>query len=116
MGVNRGDPVETEGRIFGEECMFEVLLAVEADEEGRWWVCPGFCASPALMAIDVCTHRRKGDVCTITLCLRFLLSPPVFSPSEAGISSSVSRLRKMLAIRAPRALDWVQPPYVRGGS
>jgi hypothetical protein len=107
-GAKEGDPVTTEGRVLGEGC---VLPAADWDEAGRWWVCPGFWANPALMAMDVCMHRWNGDVCIITLCLRFLLSPALLAPSFAsGISSSVSRLRKILAMRAPRALDCVQPP------
>jgi len=64
---------------------------------------PGFCARPELMATAVWMHRRNGDVWIITLCLRFLVSP--FPFPSASASSSVSRVRKMLAIRAPRALD-----------
>ena len=52
------------------------------------------------------------------LCLRFLRMSP-FDPSlllSKGTSSSVSRVRRMFAMRAPSAFDWFQPPYVRGGS
>jgi len=107
-GSKEGDPVMTDGRGLGEEC---VCSALSGDEAGRWWVCPGFWANPELMPMDVCTHRWNGDVCMMTLCLRFLLSPALLSPPLAsGMSSSVSRLRKILAMRAPKALDCVQPP------
>jgi hypothetical protein len=33
--LKRGESVNTEGRVLGEECIFDVLLAVEAEEEGR---------------------------------------------------------------------------------
>ena len=67
------------------------------------------------MPTEVCMHRRNGDECITTLCFLFFRG----DSGPASLSSDFdrsSRLCKTLAILAPSALDWVQPPYVRGVS
>lgn len=73
----------------------------------------GIEARPALMPIEVCMHRRKGEEWMTTLYLRRFLE----EPSAAATDSSCSSLsRRMPAILWPTALAWFQPLYVRGGS
>lgn len=72
------------------------------DEDRYRW--PGFEARPAAIPMEVCTHRRKGDVCITTLWRLFFVISRMFT------SSSVSRARSTLAILAPSALDCVKPP------
>lgn len=80
------------------------------------------------MAIELCMHRRKGEVCTTTFRFRLFkevagfcgvesLVLPLPASSDPRrlflISSStmaISLSRRMLAMRAPNALVWVQPP------
>lgn len=68
---------------------------------------PGVWAMPALIPMEVSTHRWNGEVWIMILCLRLLSVPATFSVELFGLngSSSVSRLRRRLAMRAPRALD-----------
>jgi hypothetical protein len=64
-------------------------------------------ARPELMAIEVCTHRRKGELCRMTLYRRLLRGVWLIA---AAASSSVSRSCIMDAMRAPTILDCSHPP------
>ena len=89
--------------------------------------------------MDVCTHRRNGEVCIITLCFRlrtrlYLVRLCEFDMAEVcellsfcsdcvplsdvlgRLVDTDSRAWSKLAILTPRARDCVHPPYVNGGS
>ena len=93
------------------------------------------------MPIPVWMHRWKGDEWMTTLC--FLRFVRVVEADLAGMLASekakslmprpgsvggaagdevpdeaepLSRSWRRLAMRKPSALDWIQPPYVSGGS
>lgn len=69
--------------------------------------CPGLgiAARPEARAMEVCMHRRKGEVCMTTRCLRFRFDWS-FSSREGCEGISASRL----AIRTPSVRHCVQPP------
>jgi hypothetical protein len=101
--------VRGNGLICGDWSLRESVLTVSTfGDDLRLMIMPGFWARPAVMAMEVCIQRRNGDECSITLCLLRLSFtsglPPECSMPYCGISS-VSRLRKIFAMRAPRALD-----------
>lgn len=58
IGANAGEPVNSVGRTFGEECICD---GFRAGEVAVGILC-GLCAIPALIATDVCTHRRNGEL------------------------------------------------------
>lgn len=76
-------------------------------------------ARPALMATEVCTQRKNGELCMMILYRLFFLffwCPPLLPSALIAASSSASRSSSIEAILAPTVLDCNHPPYVRGGS
>ena len=66
-------------------------------------------ASPALMAIEVCTHRRNGELCRTSLyTLRFGLAEGSVI-CRAASSSSLALSRSIEAILAPKFFACCQP-------
>lgn len=76
----------------------------------------GMEARPALMPMEVWTHRRKGEECRTTLNLRRFLGGPSPGVLAASSCASLSLSLKSSAIFWPTARAWFHPEYVRGGS
>lgn len=71
----------------------------------------GMDARPALMPIEVCMQRRKGELCMATLYFRRFLGVPSVAGASAccSLSLSLSPSRKISPIFCPTALAWFHP-------
>lgn len=91
-----------------------VRVWVEDARAGTGPVGSGMAARPALMPIEVWTHRKKGEEWRTILNLRFLMGGP--PPAALAASSCASLSLKISPMRWPVARAWFHPEYVSGGS
>jgi hypothetical protein len=96
------------GWIRGEPEYLTWCFATEGTRPLNWEM-------PAPIAIDVCTHRTKGEEWMMILCFRFRFRGNCsgvlpLAPLCLTSPSSSSLALKMPPIRAPNARACVQPP------